>query len=257
VKLAIGAPLLFIGLLATGFSLVECIYGDQQCFFEWWILTIPLSLIGHWLMRGYAKIQREAVNDLSESRQEGEPVSGKAIVKPILNPRVRKQLVLSCYLIVIGAVTVFLAAAVNNPNSLRPRIMVNEETVLRDLRTVMSAEAAYAFSNAGYYGGLECLARPAECIPSYPQDGPVFLAEPLDGVRSGFIREFLPGPPAGENAPSPSSIESYAFIAYPVSAETGVRSFCADSTGVLCFTLDRSEPLTVDGACAPRCLPYK
>jgi hypothetical protein len=35
---------------------------------------------------------------------------------------------------------------------------------------------------------------------------------------------------------------------------TGVRAFCGDSTGRICFTADGSEPEVVNGSCSPDCL---
>jgi hypothetical protein len=61
------------------------------------------------------------------------------------------------------------------------------------------------------------------------------------------------GPPAeaAEGTPvSPTSVASYAYVAVPIQRnQTGVRGFCGDANGIVCFTPDGSEPEVVDGAC--------
>lgn len=147
-----------------------------------------------------------------------------------------------------------LAFALVLPDLLRPRVSHNESAAIRDVRAVMSAEAAYASLNRGYYDRLECLVRPTECLASYPADRGPFLSEQLDGLRSGFVRRFVPGAPAGADAPSTSALSSYAFVAYPEKVgETGVRSFCGDSDGILCVFVDGSQPAIVDGKCPYGC----
>lgn len=211
-RMTIGASLLFSGLFLIGFTLAEGIVGDGQWFLEWWVVAIPLAWLGKRLLRGNKRISWS----------------------------------------VAGVVALFMAWIVADPDSLRPRIQVNEERAVVDVRAVMLAEQAYASANDGCYDRLECMVRPAECIPSYPADGRSFLREPLDGIRSGFIREFFPGPPARADAPSTSAVRSYAFVAYPAKiGETGVRSFCGDSTGQLRVDLEGGRPPVLDGLCDP------
>jgi len=131
-----------------------------------------------------------------------------------------------------------------------------ESGALGDVRTVISAQAAYAEANRGYpAGNLACLAHPAECIPGY--SGPAYLppelAEP--GVRGGYRRSFHPGPPVDTTAGdvSPTSVGSFAYVAVPDSPGlTGFRAFCGDATGQICFTADGSVPdVRADGTCNP------
>lgn len=154
-----------------------------------------------------------------------------------------------------------LVAAIAIPSLLRARISANEAGTLGDVRTVISAEAAYQSANGGYYGTLECLSGPAACIPGHT--GPVFLVgPPLTGDARGYRRTFHPGPAAepGEGEVgkvSPSSLQGFAFTAVPLEpGKTGTRSFCGDATGVVCFfngpTVD-----VVAGACGPPCIPLR
>jgi type II secretory pathway pseudopilin PulG len=173
--------------------------------------------------------------------------------------------------VVLIAVAVFLLliafigiiAAIAIPSLLRARVATNEAMAIGDLRTVISAEAAYASSNGGLYDQLECLAKPQECIPGYPSTGPVFLSEIPPSVRTGYQREFQVGLPADGSEVafanlSPSSVQSFVYLAYPVTpGTTGSRGFCADYTGRICVTMDGSPPPVVDGLCDPACIPLQ
>jgi hypothetical protein len=173
--------------------------------------------------------------------------------------------------VVVIAVVIFfllvafvgMIAAIAIPSLLRARISANEAAAIGDLRTVISAEVAYSSSNGGQYDQLECLAKPQECIPGYPPQGPVFLSEVPPEVRAGYRREFQVGLPADGSEVafanlSPSSVQSFVYLAYPESpGVTGTRGFCADYTGRICVTLDGSRPPVVDGMCDPACIPLE
>ena len=156
-----------------------------------------------------------------------------------------------------------IIAAIAIPSLLRARVSANEAATIGDLRTVVSAEAAYASSNGGHYDQLECLAKPQECIPGYPLDGPSFLQEVFASVRTGYQREFQGGLPADGSEVafanlSPTSVQSFVYLAYPVNpGVTGTRGFCADYTGRICVTMDGSRPVVVDGQCDPACTPLQ
>jgi type II secretory pathway pseudopilin PulG len=173
--------------------------------------------------------------------------------------------------VVLVALTVFfllvafvgIIAAIAIPSLLRARVSANEAAAIGDLRTVISAELAYASSNGGQFDQLECLAKPQECIPGYPPDGPVFLSEVPPAARAGYQREFQVGLPADGSEVafanlSPSSVQSFVYIAYPENAGvTGTRGFCTDYTGRICVTTDGSRPPVVNGMCDPACTPLQ
>jgi hypothetical protein len=136
-------------------------------------------------------------------------------------------------------------------------VSANEAAAIGDVRTIISAQITYASANDGFFDNLECLATPHDCIPGYPAEAPYFIGqEMLAPVKNGYQREFHPGPTAAASrASSPSSIESFAYVAVPLTpGTTGTRAFCGDSTGRVCFTADGSEPEVVNGACSPDCL---
>jgi hypothetical protein len=100
---------------------------------------------------------------------------------------------------------------------------------------------------------LECLHRPADCIPGYA--GPRFLDERfLEPTSYGFLWEFYPGPPAPLEfttswGASPSSMESFAFVSIPIATGAGYRSHCVDVNGAICGTAGRGRPPVSGGRC--------
>jgi hypothetical protein len=136
-------------------------------------------------------------------------------------------------------------------------VAADESAAIGDVRTVISAQAAYQSANGGWYEGqLSCLSSPTSCIPGYPANGPIFLDPQLASLapRAGFAREFHPGPAPDAVNPafsSASSVSSFAYTAVPVARDqTGARSFCGDSSGALIVCPDGSPPVVNQGLCA-------
>lgn len=159
----------------------------------------------------------------------------------------------------VVAIPLAIIAAIAIPSLMRARVAANESMAIGDIRTVISAEFAYAGANGGFFDKLECLAAPTSCLPGYPTTGPQFLGAEIASasVKTGYQRTFHPGPSATPEpgaAVSPSSITSFAYVAVPAKpGETGIRGFCGDSTGRICFTSDRSAPRVVAGQCEETC----
>jgi hypothetical protein len=131
-----------------------------------------------------------------------------------------------------------------------------ESAVIGDIRTVVSAQAAYRTVNGGHADGtLACLAQPRACIPEYNGDQQTLLSERLASLaeRKGYRRSFHPGltPDRIPPSSSPTSVTTWAYVAIPVDpGYTGVRGFCGDSNGALCFTTDGTPPaLRSDSTC--------
>src|SRR5688500_15724822 len=159
-------------------------------------------------------------------------------------------------LIVVAIIGIIAAIAI--PSLLRARVSANESATLGDIRTLISAQAAYQSANGGFYdSSLGCLTDPsnATCIPSYPTNAPTFLDSQLASqqAKSGYNRFFN-----GANPPvpvpgfsSPTSVSVYSYDATPVNiGQTGVRGFAADSSGRICFTND-GTPVPGTGATLP------
>jgi prepilin-type N-terminal cleavage/methylation domain-containing protein len=152
-------------------------------------------------------------------------------------------------LIVVAIIGIIAAIAI--PSLLRARVSANESATIGDIRTVISAQAAYQSANAGWYdGALTCLATAgSSCIPNYPTSAPTFLDSNIANLmpKSGYNRSFEAGPALSptNGLASGSQVASYAYLASPVNqGQTGVRAFGGDSSGVLCFTSDGSTPPT-------------
>ncbi len=160
-----------------------------------------------------------------------------------------------------------IIAAIAIPSLLRARVMANESAAIGDIRTVISAQAAYQSANGGYFEGrLPCLTAPADgCIPDYPAMGPTFLDPQLTSLspKMGYERRFDVGPgPTTDFDPrssSPTSVSSFAYVAVPIRAgQTGIRGFCGDASGIICFTADGSAPRVAHGACdVSSCKPLR
>ena len=137
-----------------------------------------------------------------------------------------------------------IVAAIAIPSLLRAKASANESGTIGNLRTLVSAQAAYSGANGGAYEGQpRCLAIPAQCIPGY--SGPAFLDEPMAAERFtkfGYVVRFLAGPAAATDAArqSPTSVASFVWTAEPINhGQTGFRSFCADQSGMICSTTER------------------
>ena len=127
------------------------------------------------------------------------------------------------------------------------------------VRSFVSAEGAFLSSNGQVgYGTLECLLRPAECIPGYT--GPEFLsAEFLLPERTNYRFTFYPGPPADatlvrEKGAAPRTVQHFAYVAEPLCPEASPRSFCGNEAGFICYAWD-GAPQVKDGRCPEACEP--
>ena len=149
--------------------------------------------------------------------------------------------------LVVVIVILGVIAALAIPSLLRARISANEAACVADVRTVISAQAAYRTANGGHYDVITCLSGPSACIPSYPANAPTFLDPQITALRpkSGYSRSFTPGLAPGTLEPiaSPSSIESYVYVGRPETQNrTGIRGFAGGDEGAICMSGDGSDP---------------
>ena len=105
-------------------------------------------------------------------------------------------------LIVVAIIGIIAAIAI--PSLLRARVSANESATIGDIRTVISAQAAYQSANGGYYdGNLTCLNGPGSCIPNYPATAPTFLDSPDRGSdREVRLRPLVPAQHPRHKTPS-------------------------------------------------------
>jgi prepilin-type N-terminal cleavage/methylation domain-containing protein len=158
-------------------------------------------------------------------------------------------------LIVVAIIGIIAAIAI--PSLLRAQVSSNEAATIGDIRSVISAEAAYHAAAGGYYGTPLCLLEPsgAGCIPAYSVTPPTFIDGQIGALtaKSGYERAFF-------GLPLPDGLGWYVYQATPSAQDkTGVRGFSGDCSGVVCFTSD-GTPVPLDGtggAMAPGCQPLR
>jgi prepilin-type N-terminal cleavage/methylation domain-containing protein len=136
-------------------------------------------------------------------------------------------------LIVVAIIGIIAAIAI--PSLLRARVSANESATVGDIRTIISAQAAFQSSANGFYGHLTCLSTPSDplCIPGYSPSAPTFLDSTLSTItqKSGYTRTLIvSGPAVGPT----STFANYCYQASPITVNTtGVRSFGGDHSGVV------------------------
>lgn len=140
-----------------------------------------------------------------------------------------------------------------------------DRAALLNVRTVLLAEKQFAKRNGALYGPFECLTKPETCLPDFPKEDAPFLDPTYDCLeaRLGYERRFHPGPKATEDElrrakAVPDSLKCFAFTAFPVKGgETGLRAYCGDASGKICFTTDGAPPRVREGRCVPPCQELK
>ena len=149
-------------------------------------------------------------------------------------------------LVVIAIIGII--AAISIPALLRARLSANESATTGDIRTWISAEAAYQGVNGFYDTKATCLSAPSTCIPTYSATAPTFLDSQLGALatKSGYARSMgsdggpPTNPPPGISATSTTAVVLVAVPAVP--NKTGVRGFAGDTAGLIC---------TCDTGCVP------
>jgi type IV pilus assembly protein PilA len=136
-------------------------------------------------------------------------------------------------LIVVAIIGIIAAIAI--PSLLRARVSANESATIGDIRTVISAQAAFQSSANGFYGDLTCLSSPsaATCISGYSSAAPTFLDRTLatNTQKSGYSRTLLT---SGAAAAAANTWSVYCYGASPITPNTtGVRTFGGDHSGVV------------------------
>ena len=143
-------------------------------------------------------------------------------------------------LIVVAIIGIIAAIAI--PSLLRARVSANEAAVQGDIRTIVSASAAYesASQGNGYAPTLTCLSTPggaAVCIPGYAATAPTFIdtslaAADAGNAKSGYNRTYAPTATAA--SVGATGFTGYCYAASPATFNrTGVRSFGGDASGVI------------------------
>jgi len=146
----------------------------------------------------------------------------------------------------LDAATVLIGAAVAIPNLLRSKIAANEATAVGSVRSVNTAQAAYAatYPKQGFAPNLSKFGADPRGPGAGSPDHAGFLDETLANdscsgdawcTKSGFQFRLT-------GICNQHRCNEYVVVATPVSTSTGTRSFCSTSDGVIHFNV--GPPLT-------------
>ena len=166
------------------------------------IFLFPLSLVA--IILGHMS--------LSEIRKSAGRLTGEGLATA--------GLILG-YIGVAAIPIILIVAAIAIPNLLRARIAANESSAVASIRTISTAEVAYAGSNPKfeYACSLSDLAQ-AQLIDET-------LAS---GMKTGYQFEIMGCEADTDGAPN----KRYKVVAYPVKVnQTGIRAFCSDESAVI------------------------
>lgn len=153
-------------------------------------------------------------------------------------------------LIVVAIMLIIAAIAI--PNLIRARIAANESSTVSSMRTIMTAESAYAtaYPNIGYASALVNLGGSPPCTPT-TAGGCLIDTVLAAGTKSGYSFAAVGATPnsAGVNT-------TFAVGAAPASPNiSGVRRFCGTNDAVIHFDLNpglvTTIPTATDCANAP------
>jgi Zn-dependent protease with chaperone function len=134
-------------------------------------------------------------------------------------------------LLALLAITAIIAA-IAIPSVLRARLSANEAATIGEIRTVLAAETAFGKQH-DRFTSLGCLAAQPTCV-SLPANPPsVAAAVASTDVRHGYRFQLELD---ADNA------REFAYTAVPVTAgQTGRRSFCGDSSGLVYFSIGAED----------------
>jgi prepilin-type N-terminal cleavage/methylation domain-containing protein len=140
----------------------------------------------------------------------------------------KKQSGFSLIELLIVVAIILIIAAIAIPNLLRARIAANESGAAAGIRTINTAEISYQSAFQTFSPTLVSLG-PGGVAVACPNPPVAATACYIDGqLASGTKSGYLFALPA-------SAATTYQATANPVSASTGVRSFCSIEDGVVRF----------------------
>jgi prepilin-type N-terminal cleavage/methylation domain-containing protein len=150
-------------------------------------------------------------------------------------------------LIVVAIIGIIAAIAI--PSLLRARVSANEAAMIGNIRTVISAGAAYQSANGGFYDRVpNCYLIPSGCIPGYAATSPTFLDGQITAMqpKQGYNRIYRPDAVLAvvPTTVSPSSTTEFVYVGQPTTQDrTGVRGFAGDAaSGVICQAPAGADP---------------
>jgi hypothetical protein len=137
----------------------------------------------------------------------------------------------------IALFPVLLIAAIAIPNLLHSRLAANEAAAILSVHTIVEAETAYdeTYPKLGFTCSLTDLG-PGSGVPN-PRAAQLIDSRLASGTKNGY-QFTLAGCDQGLIGDYHHRTTTYSVIATPVKpGQTGVRAFCADTSGVVRFDL--------------------
>jgi type IV pilus assembly protein PilA len=148
----------------------------------------------------------------------------------------RKQKGFSLIELLIVVAIILIIAAIAIPNLMRAKMSANEASAAGSLRTINTQAVSYMTTFGGYPAALANLGPPAGgAAPSLATAG-LIDAVLAAGTKSGYDFVFTG---AGPNAAGLN--QTYTSTAVH-QANTGIRNYFSDQSGVIRFTTDGTTP---------------
>jgi type IV pilus assembly protein PilA len=145
----------------------------------------------------------------------------------------RKQKGFSLIELLIVVAIILIIAAIAIPNLMRARMAANDSSAAASTRSIVTAEVGYysAYPTIGYTA-LASLGGVAPCTPGTATacliDNLLASAAAGGAGKSGFFFSATPSAGAG------STVNNQFYVTgYPISAQTGTKSYCAFGDGVV------------------------
>jgi len=156
----------------------------------------------------------------------------------------RKQKGFSLIELLIVVAIILIIAAIAIPNLLRSRIAANEASAVGSVRSINTAQVAYAatYPSAGFATALAVLGPPAGTSITASSTTAALLDSVLtSGTKAGYT--FVMG---GSSAATGN--QTYSITAVPITVDqTGKRSFYSDASGVIRYNATGSAtPASTD-----------
>jgi prepilin-type N-terminal cleavage/methylation domain-containing protein len=131
-------------------------------------------------------------------------------------------------LIVVAIILIIAAIAI--PNLLRSRIAANQASAVGSLRTLNTSEITYSSTfNVGFTSTMTYLGPPASAATAVNSTAAGLIDSVLaSGSKSGYTFTYSAG-----NPDSTGRINTYAFIAVPITSSTGTNYYYTDQSGVI------------------------